>query len=89
MSATHTPGPWRVQTVNKKRSVTITSLVCGIATVNANLDREANAHLIAAAPELLRVLKAALQQSGCDGDLCMHQWHEDARKVIDEAEGRA
>lgn len=34
--------------------------------------------------ELARVLKAALDQTGCDGDLCGYRWHEDARKVLEE-----
>lgn len=34
-----------------------------------------------------KILRDALNQVGCDGDLCMYQWHEDARKFIDgEAE---
>lgn len=37
--------------------------------------------------EMLRVLKVALDQTGCDGDLCMYTWHEDARRVIAEIEG--
>ena len=48
-----------------------------------------DAHLIAAAPELLRALKGALYDSGCDGDLCMHEWHELARAAIAKAEGRS
>ena len=38
--------------------------------------------LHSAASELLAVLKAALEQIGCDGDLCMYRWHEDARTAI-------
>lgn len=50
-------------------------------------ERDANARLIAAAPELLAALKAALDESGCDGDLCMYQWHDAARAAIKKAEG--
>jgi hypothetical protein len=40
-----------------------------------------------AARELLRVLKVALESTCWDGDSCVDfDWHEDARKVIDEAE---
>jgi hypothetical protein len=35
---------------------------------------------------VLEILRAALRQSGCDGDLCAYQWHEDARSVLHEAE---
>jgi hypothetical protein len=45
----------------------------------------ADAKLIAAAPELLATLQKALSDSGCDGDLCMHMWHEQARAVIAKA----
>ncbi len=51
--------------------------------------QEANGKLIAAAPDLLAVLKEAIAESGCDGDLCMHRWHDTARTAIAKAEGRA
>ena len=35
---------------------------------------------------LKAILTSALEQTGCDGDLCMHQWHEDARRILQEAE---
>jgi hypothetical protein len=34
---------------------------------------------------LLATLQKALSDSGCDGDLCMHMWHEQARAVIAKA----
>lgn len=34
--------------------------------------------------DLERVLLSALRQTGCDGDLCGYQWHEDARKILGE-----
>jgi hypothetical protein len=45
-----------------------------------------DARLIAAAPILLDALKFALRESGCDGELCAHEWHEKARAAIAEAE---
>jgi len=39
-----------------------------------------------AAPDLLAALRMALEESGCDGDLCAHQWHDAARAAI--AKGR-
>jgi hypothetical protein len=47
-----------------------------------------DARLIAAAPELLAALKSALQASGCDGDLCLHEWHDQARAAVAKAEAR-
>jgi len=46
----------------------------------------ANAHLITAAPDLLDVLIEALEQTGCDGDLCGYAWHEKARAAIAKAQ---
>ena len=48
---------------------------------------EANARLIAAAPELLEALEKALNESGCDGDQCGTEWHELARAAITKAKG--
>lgn len=33
---------------------------------------------------LREVLKEALEQSGCDGDLCNYRWHEKARVLLGE-----
>ncbi len=46
-----------------------------------------DATLAAAAPRLLGVLEKALRDSGCDGDLCNRQWHDDARQSIAAAKG--
>lgn len=36
---------------------------------------------------LVAALQKALDESGCDGDLCCHEWHEAARTAIaDEVE---
>jgi hypothetical protein len=35
-------------------------------------------------PRFAAVLAEALAQSGCDGDLCAHAWHEKARNLLDE-----
>ena len=51
-----------------------------------NIVRAVNTHV--ALLEVLRVLKKALADSMCDGDLCNWAWHEEAREVIAEAEGR-
>ena len=41
--------------------------------------------LLKAAPDLLEALKQALAESGCDGDLCAHRWHEVARDALSKA----
>jgi hypothetical protein len=50
---------------------------------------EANARLIAAAPCLLAALEKAMRESGCDGDLCAHEWHDAARAALAKARGEA
>jgi hypothetical protein len=51
----------------------------------ANLDEEKEADDKAKINCLLAIIDTALRQSGCDGDLCAYQWHEDARQVLSEA----
>ena len=38
------------------------------------------------ADEALETMKAALKETGCDGDLCAHNWHEEFRKIIRSVE---
>ena len=91
-TAKHTPGPWSADwDDNGQWYVNVGGLsVSGNALRGDSGDcvESANAHLIAAAPDLLTVLKAALDQTGCDGDLCGYVWHEEAREIIARAEGR-
>ncbi len=47
------------------------------------------AALIKVAPELYEVLQRALRDSGCDGDLCMHLWHEQARAALAKVTGES
>ncbi len=70
---THTPGPWRSQsvtTVNERGTFVYKRIVSPQGDVitsdrgykGDNADAEANAHLIAAAPELMEAAKEVLQQ---------------------------
>jgi hypothetical protein len=36
--------------------------------------------------EAVEVLREALNQVGCDGDLCLYAWHEKARRIIEDAD---
>jgi len=36
--------------------------------------------------EAIAILKRALKQVACDGDLCAYAWHEDARALIRQSE---
>jgi hypothetical protein len=81
----HTPGPWildegtGVVYGHGKKPVETGGEGCSKET-------QANARLIAAAPELLNLMKKHLQESGCDGDLCSRSWHEEFRAAIRKAE---
>jgi hypothetical protein len=62
----HTPGPWRVNGFNKRGDRVVGDLDGGVANVYCEEDSvradpigEANAHLIAAAPDLLDACKLA------------------------------
>lgn len=70
---THTPGPWRVgdTTITEDARPYIFADGCIVAkayrvTVNGELPGEANARLIAAAPDMLLALKVALTWSDKD-----------------------
>lgn len=99
MTTKHTPEPW---VVDEDGTVTQADSGAHIAVVSqeddfpcleedereeARAECKANARLIAAAPELLEALEKALRESGCDGDLCMHDWHDDARAALAKARG--
>lgn len=84
----HTPGPWRVW--DEVAAEVFPDLsgsrvaYCGSA---ADATHMANARLIAAAPELLAVLKDLTALEGpLPGNV---EWFRKARAAIDRAEGRA
>lgn len=96
---THTPGPWRVD--NRDGDPRIRCERYCIALVTGGLDddgevepvRYANAHLIAAAPELLKALKQIVEHEQIDGTGIRYtfDWHspfgQAARAAIAKAEG--
>jgi hypothetical protein len=76
----HTPGPWKIRAVNKQRNFGVVSdSDVSIARVSANIDRNYNARLIAAAPELL---------GACKLMLVLHPHNVTLQAAIDKAEGR-
>lgn len=74
--ASHTPGPWAVHPVRAQVDAFATGVpepICQFlwpTTVRSEAETEANAHLIAAAPELLAGLKIATD-CAC-ANLCSH-----------------
>lgn len=93
---THTPGPWTTQGGavydSQKREVCDPHAYAGSSRIPGH-EREANAALIAAAPELLRELKSAIfyieTYGGAVTDSFSAGGNMDAVKsVINKAEGR-
>lgn len=67
MKAKHTPGPWE-KFEDKNGVVRVGGAEHSVASINNPfLDNEANARLIATAPELLEALKEASNQLTSDG----------------------
>lgn len=92
MSAvTHTPGPWNVGTSAQGREVVflngLTERHGGLGPSQNWIDcnTEANARLIAAAPELLEFVKDWLERQGTDNNYMVAK----ARAAIAKAEGRS
>lgn len=83
-NATHTPGPWFWDKVSTGhcRHVIVDSE--GFTIANPSPMSEADARLIAAAPELLTAL-----QAGVDNDIPMADWLSMARAAIARATGAA
>jgi hypothetical protein len=92
--AAHTPGPWIVDLeyrVDAEGNMDGADQVCAetghtVAFISTGMhedEHHANAHLIAAAPEMYAALKAMLEQKGFYGGV-----FDRARAAIAKAEGR-
>ena len=83
MTSTHTLGPWNVTNVGWISSATTQQTICAIYAVKSGLDHaesNANAQLIAAAPDLLKALQDLF---GADmEDLLMRDGKEDQIEAI-------
>ncbi len=95
METKHTPGPWFVQKEAIKPRVGITAMSGQFITWA--MDDGPNAHLIAAAPELLEALRTALGhllvlsgfQAGDSAPSWFFQQYADLYAVVAKAEGRS
>jgi len=90
--AQHTPGPWSNERIWDTPASRIHARVDGIPMALAEVftmrnagEKEANARLIAAAPDLLAACKAAL---GAFERADAINW-DDLQRAIDKAEGRS
>lgn len=98
MTTKHTPGPWSVSKYGDDYNITYNTDGNWLATVYDDDDPfagrpEADAHLIAAAPELLEALKAIqLQALQSSVNSAANEWGREAldlaNAAIAKAEGR-
>jgi hypothetical protein len=95
--ATHTPGPWRAEirdltaSTDDGRLCFVGYIVAGdreLAVLYSDTDRETNARLIAAAPELLAACKLAVEAFPIDQFGEAERRRELCRKAIAKAEGK-
>lgn len=102
MSAQHTPGPWKtgrlhkpskfaIMTANEAGPMQMIIAYTDYLSVNTSYEiQEANAKLIAAAPELLAELETAvlrIELANAEGNPILSAWLPDARKAIARAKG--
>ena len=88
----HTPGPWMVSPYNNVTSRNGTIAKTEQMPGNNDRERDANANLIAAAPDLLEALEAAVarvQIANEEGDNILSAWLPDAISAIAKAKGGA
>ena len=86
----HTPGPWEVFESHTGPYVIDSAEQAAVCKLEWCLEAEANARLIASAPELLSVLKRLCAKFGVDDDGWPRDGTElrEARSAIAKAEGR-
>ena len=85
----HTPGPWEIKRhfdscyryISAPEHIALAQVVWCVEEEERSPVCEANAHLIAAAPDLLEALEIALD---CAGDAW---WAEKAEAAIEKAKG--
>lgn len=86
----HTPGPWEVFETHTGHYVLDSAEQAVVCQIEWCLEAEANARLIASAPELLDALKRLCAKFGVDDDGWPRDGTElrEARSAIAKAEGR-
>lgn len=98
--AQHTPGPWTLQGIEADQSESLSAVyrvrgpsefpdIAEVYFRDTDEETDANARLIAAAPELLDALSDLVGGCGKEGDLFCSVAMEKARAVIGKATGQA
>lgn len=87
--STHTPGPWMIGTSHDGfRTVSDgTKTICSVGAADVFPAIEADARLIAAAPDLLQALKIAVRYMPTDNSEGTERYQ--VEQIIAQAEGRA
>jgi hypothetical protein len=92
MGAKHTPGPWKTAATDDSLIVAGRTKIASTYEVNDDVWGEANARLIASAPDLLEVARRELIRAESDLEnevqLCA-QWDEDPEEDVAVAELRS
>jgi hypothetical protein len=93
-TTTHTPGPWFIGASPEKgyRAIRVNDPGCTHGRIIAAMVEPDDAHLIAAAPEMLAALRTIANSEQCNGDsfVCDFETLQSvARAAIAKAEGRA
>ena len=89
MNAQHTPGPWSwsFESIDQEWAIVMSKGGNIVANVNLDTRQEANARLIAAAPDMLAALKAFAAWDQCwPGNINLEGVCEVARAAIAKAE---
>ena len=96
MTTKHTPGPWKYsfENINSEWAIVTGPRGAIVANVNADSRQEANAALIAAAPDLLGALVLLEREMVLSGNACSEDYGwkpaiEETRAAIAKAEGRS
>jgi hypothetical protein len=86
----HTKGPWKAIDVHRGFIIEATDYAYDVAIVRniGNHDNEANAALIAAAPELLQALKEIVKNCDDGFAVILGSLVEQGRAAIAKAEGK-
>lgn len=91
MTGKHTPGPWKQSCESIDPDWHIVTTSGGAVIANVFAPQNANARLIAAAPDLLEALLDAVDawETHCEsGDHMQGDWVYDARAAIAKARGQ-